>query len=66
MILTEGSVSHLLQRVMELHSPEQEAFLAPQRGADLLTHRSQLSAFGPDRILGIVRIFYEPVAFTCQ
>lgn len=60
------SISHLLQCMMELHSSKQEALLTPQSGADLLTHRSQLTAFGPDRILGIVGIFYEPVAFPCQ
>lgn len=60
------SLSHLLQCMMELHSPKQEALLTPQSGADLLTHPSQLTAFGPDRILGIVGIFYEPVAFPCQ
>lgn len=60
------SLSHLLQCMMELHSPKQEALLTPQSGADLLTHRSQLTAFGPDRILGIVGIFYEPFAVPCQ
>lgn len=60
------SLSYLLQSVVELHRPEQEALLAPQSGADLLTHRSQLAALRPDGVLGIVGVLYQPVAFTGQ
>lgn len=51
---------------MELQRSEQEALLAPQSGADLLTHSSQLAALRPDGVLGIVGVFDEPVAFTGQ
>lgn len=57
---------YLLQRVMQLHCSEQEALLAPQRGADLLTHSSQLAALGPDGVFSIVPVFYQLVAFTGQ
>ncbi len=58
--------SYLLQSVVELHRPEQEALLAPQSGADLLAHSPQLAALWPDGVLGIVGIFYQPVTFTGQ
>lgn len=58
--------SYLLQRVVELHRPEQEALLAPQSGADLLAHSPQLAALRPDGVLGIVGIFYQHVPFTGQ
>lgn len=51
---------------MELHRSEQEALLAPESGADLLTHHSQLAALGPDGVLGIVAVLYQPVAVTGQ
>lgn len=57
---------YLLQSVVQLHGSEQEALLAPQGGADLLTHSSQLDALGPDGVLGIVGVFYQPVTFTGQ
>lgn len=59
-------LSYLLQSVVELHRPEQEALLAPQGGADLLAHSSELAALGPDGVLGIVGVFYQPVAFAGQ
>lgn len=58
--------SYLLQSVVELHRPEQEALLAPQSGADLLTHRPQLAALRPNGVLGIVGVLYQPVTFTGQ
>lgn len=58
--------SYLLQSVVELHGPEQEALLIPQSGADLLAHSSQLAALRPDGVLGIVGTVYQPVTFTGQ
>ena len=58
--------SYLLQSVMELHRPEQKVLLAPQSRADLLARPSQLAALGPDGVLGVVRVFYQPVTFTGQ
>lgn len=60
------SHSYLLQSVVEFHRPEQKVLLAPQSGADLLAHHSQLDALWPDGVLGVVRVFYQPVPFTGQ
>lgn len=59
-------LSHLLQSVVQLHGSEQEALLAPQSGADLLAHDSQLAALWPNGVLCIVGVIYEYVAFTGQ
>lgn len=52
--------------MVQLHGSEQEALLAPQGGADLLTHGSQLTALWPDGVLCIVGVIYEHVTFTGQ
>lgn len=51
---------------MQLPGPEQEALLAPQSGADLLTHASQLATLRPDAVLGVVRVFYQTVPLAGQ
>lgn len=56
----------LLQSVVQLHGSQQQALLAPQGGADLLAHRPQLAALGPDGVLGVVRVFYQHVALAGQ
>lgn len=61
-----GHLSHLLQCVVQLHGSEQEALLAPQGGADLFAHGSQLAALWPDGVLCIVGVIYEHVAFAGQ
>lgn len=58
--------AYLLQSVVELHRPEQEVLLAPHRGADLLARSPQLAALGPDGVLCVVGVVYQPVPLTRQ
>lgn len=58
--------TYLLQSMVELHGPEEDALFTPQSGANRLTHHSQLAALWPDGVLSIVGIFNQLVAFTGQ